>query len=259
MFLWVLTQWDSVILVITFVVVLFLMVIAFILLSEIVCVASLHLYWNVNKVYILVLNFSIVLLVSTYPLHVWICWSSITYVRIFGLPWWLSKESASNAGDPGSIPGLGRSPGEGNGNPFQCSCLENPTDRGAWRAIVHGVAESQIQLKQLSTHTHTFIYGHESESCSVVSDSLPPHGRHGILQARILEWIVFLFSRRVSQPKDWTQVSCIAGRLFTSWATTEARVGSLSLLQGIFLTQESNWGLLHCRQILYQLSPYLCV
>ena len=111
MFLWVLTQWDSVILVITFVVVLFLMVIAFILLSEIICVASLHLYWNVNKVYILVLNFSIVLLVSTYPLHVWICWSSITYVRIFGLPWWLSKESASNAGDPGSIPGLGRSPG----------------------------------------------------------------------------------------------------------------------------------------------------
>ena len=51
-----------------------------------------------------------------------------------------SKESACNAGDPASIPGLGRSPGEGNGNPLQYSCLENPMDRGAWQAIVHGVA-----------------------------------------------------------------------------------------------------------------------
>ena len=47
---------------------------------------------------------------------------------------------------PDSIPGLGRSPGEGNGNPLQYSCLENPMDRGAWWAIIHGVAKSQIQL-----------------------------------------------------------------------------------------------------------------
>ena len=53
------------------------------------------------------------------------------------------KVSACNAGDPGSIPGLGRCPGEGNGNPLQYSCLENPMDRGAWRATVHGVTESQ--------------------------------------------------------------------------------------------------------------------
>ena len=52
------------------------------------------------------------------------------------------KESASNAGDPGSIPGSGRSPGEGNGNPLQYSCLENPMDGEAWWAAVHGVAES---------------------------------------------------------------------------------------------------------------------
>ena len=51
------------------------------------------------------------------------------------------KESACNAGDLGSIPGLGRSPGEGNGNPLQYFRLENPMDRGAWLAIVHGVAE----------------------------------------------------------------------------------------------------------------------
>ena len=53
------------------------------------------------------------------------------------------KVSACNAGDLGLIPGLGRSPGEGNGNPLQYSCLENPMDRGAWRATIHGVAKSQ--------------------------------------------------------------------------------------------------------------------
>jgi len=54
------------------------------------------------------------------------------------------KVSAYNAGDLGLIPGLGRSPGEGNGSPLQYCCLENPMDRGAWQAEVHGVAKSQI-------------------------------------------------------------------------------------------------------------------
>ena len=52
------------------------------------------------------------------------------------------KESPSNAGDLGLTPGLGRSPGEGNGNPLQYSCLENPMDRGAWQATLHGVARN---------------------------------------------------------------------------------------------------------------------
>ena len=52
--------------------------------------------------------------------------------------------NAGAAGDSGLLPGLGRSPGEGNGNPFQCSCLENPMDRGAWWAIVHGVTKTRI-------------------------------------------------------------------------------------------------------------------
>ena len=52
---------------------------------------------------------------------------------------WLGKESACSAGDPGSIPGSGGSPGEGNGNPLQYSCLKNPMDRGAWQATVHAV------------------------------------------------------------------------------------------------------------------------
>ena len=56
------------------------------------------------------------------------------------------KESACNAGDPGSVLGSGRSPGGGHGNPLQKSSLENPMDRRAWQAIVHGVAESQTQL-----------------------------------------------------------------------------------------------------------------
>ena len=52
----------------------------------------------------------------------------------------VGKEYACNAGDPGSVPGSGRSPGEGNDYPLQYSCLENPIDRGAWQATVHGVA-----------------------------------------------------------------------------------------------------------------------
>ena len=62
--------------------------------------------------------------------------------------------SLGNLRDLGSIPGLGRSPGGGKGNPFQYSCLENPMDRGAWRATVHRVAKSQTRLKRLSTHAH---------------------------------------------------------------------------------------------------------
>ena len=65
----------------------------------------------------------------------------------------VGKESACNAGDPGSIPGLGRSPGEGNGNPLQYSYLENPTDRGAWQATVHGIARVGHNLATKSTTT----------------------------------------------------------------------------------------------------------
>ena len=63
-----------------------------------------------------------------------------------------SKETAYNAGDMGSIPGLRRFPGEGNGNPLQYFCLVNSMDRGAWWATVHGFAKSQTQLKRLSMH-----------------------------------------------------------------------------------------------------------
>ena len=91
--------------------------------------------------------------------------------------------------------------GEGNGNPLQCSCLENPRDRGAWRAAVCGVAQSRTRLKRLSS----------SSSRSV----------HGIPQARILQWVAISFSRGSSWPRDWTWVSHIVGRLFTDWVTRE--------------------------------------
>jgi len=64
------------------------------------------------------------------------------------------KASAQNGGDPGSIPVLGRSPGEGNGNPLQYSCLENCMDGGAWWATVHGIAKSWIGL---GVFTFTFL------------------------------------------------------------------------------------------------------
>ena len=73
-------------------------------------------------------------------------------------------------GDPGLMPGSGRSPGEGNGNPFQCSCLENSMDGGAWQATVHGVTKNQTRLERLhyvcvyiylylyTIQIHTFVF-----------------------------------------------------------------------------------------------------
>ena len=69
------------------------------------------------------------------------------------------KNPLCNAGDPGPVPGLGRSPGEENGNPLQCSCKENPMDRGAWRAVVRRVVESQTRLHD-HVHTHKKKHKH---------------------------------------------------------------------------------------------------
>ena len=67
-----------------------------------------------------------------------------------------SEESACNAGDLGSIPVLGRSPGEGKGYPLQYSCLENSMDRGAWQVTVHGVSKSQTRLSDF--HIYIYLY-----------------------------------------------------------------------------------------------------
>ena len=135
---------------------------------------------------------------------------------------WVGKESSFNAGDLGSIPGLGKSPGEGKGYPLQYSGLENSMD-----SIVHGVTKSQTRLSDF-TFFHPCLLAYilyrrlekESESRSVTSDSLQAHGLYN----------------------PWNSPGQNTG------------VGSLSLLQQISPTQKSNRGLLHCRLILYQLS-----
>ena len=101
----------------------------------------------------------------------------------------VGKESACNAGNLGSIPGSGRSPGEGNGYPLQYSCLENPIDRGAWETTLHWVARvgHNLATKPVS---HQVV----SESCDPMDRSLPGSSVHGILQARILEWVAISFS-----------------------------------------------------------------
>ena len=83
------------------------------------------------------------------------------------------KASASNAGDPGSIPGSGRSPGEGNGNPLQYSCLENPMDRGAWQATVHGVAR-YVRQPQNSESTLMQALWHHTKRDNFFSSGILP-------------------------------------------------------------------------------------
>ena len=70
----------------------------------------------------------------------------------------VGKKSACNAGDPGPIPGLRRSPGEGNGNPLQYSCVENPMDRGVWQATVHGVARVGHNLGMRERECNTLCF-----------------------------------------------------------------------------------------------------
>ena len=77
--------------------------------------------------------------------------------------------SAGDLRDAGSIPGSGRSPGGGNGNPLQCSCLENPMDRGAWWATVHGATKSQTRLQRLRMYAQL-------------------HGCHSSLRSFLLCW-----------------------------------------------------------------------
>ena len=113
---------------------------------------------------------------------------------------------------------------------------------------VHGVAKSQTQLSDFHSLTHSVV----SNLCDPM-DSIV----HGILQARILEWVAFPFSRGSSQLRNRNQVSLIAGDSLLAEPPRKLKntgVGSLSLFQWIFPTKELNWGLLHCRRLLHQLS-----
>ena len=96
---------------------------------------------------------------NTSAIYILLLWIPSSYGIIRGFPGSSEvKVSACNVGDPGSIPGSGRSPGEGNGNPLQYSCLENPMDRGTWWATVHGVAESRARLSDFTFTMGSLIF-----------------------------------------------------------------------------------------------------
>ena len=107
------------------------------------------------------------------------------------------KNPPANAGDlrdSSSMPGWGRCPpGGGHGNPLQYSYLENPMDRGAWQATVHGIAKSWTWLKQLSMHAAATATAKSLQSCPTLCNPIDssPSGSTipGILQARTLEWV----------------------------------------------------------------------
>ena len=114
------------------------------------------------------------------------------------------KASARHAGDPGSFPGSGRSPGEGNGNPLQHSCLENPRRRNLIGYSRWGRKESDTTER---LHFPLSLGDNCIHTCSVVSDSLRParllcSSVLRILQARILEWVAMTSSRESSQPRN---------------------------------------------------------
>ena len=140
------------------------------------------------------------------------------------------KNLPANAGGTNSIPGSGRSPGGGNDHPLQYSRLENSMDRGTWQATARGSTKSQDWAQHYLFHLNSTLYCSSAESevaqlcptlCDPMDCSLPRSYVHGILQARILEWVAISFSRGSPWPKDGTRVSCITGRRLTVWATGE--------------------------------------
>ena len=108
--------------------------------------------------------------------------------------------------------------GEGNGNPLQCSLLENPRDGGAWWAVVYGVAQSRTRLKRLSSSSSRSC----PTLCNPIDCSLPGSPlTMGFSKQECWCGLPFPFSRGSSWPRDQTWISCIAGRFFTVWATRE--------------------------------------
>ena len=100
------------------------------------------------------------------------------------------KESACNAEDPGLIPGLGRSSGEGNGNPLQYSCLENSMDRGPWQAIVCGVAKSWTQLSDYYYYYYYNFSGFTWESKSYTWFQLHKY-LLALISNHIIDYLIF--------------------------------------------------------------------
>ena len=124
-----------------------------------------------------------------------------TYIQIkSSIPFWgasqvvlVVKNPPANAGDirdAGLIPGSGRSPGGGRGSPLQCSCLENPMDRGAWWATVHWVIKNWTWLKQLSTHAHTvFLYSTSRSHAQSRNSDMNVESKHMNVKRERGDWM----------------------------------------------------------------------
>ena len=118
------------------------------------------------------------------------------------------KNLSASAGDKSSIPGLGRSPGGGNGNPLQYSCLENLVDRGAWWAAVHGVAKSRTQLSDFTFTFHFHALEKEMATHSnVLAWRLPGMGEPGGLPS--------MGQHRVGH--DWSDLAAAAASYCFTW------------------------------------------
>ena len=169
------------------------------------------------------------------------------------------KASTCNARDTGSIPGLGRSPGEGNGNPIQNSCLGNSTDRGAWWATVHGVAKSQTWLSNTPTHITAppFSFLQHSDSLTSMSHFLRRKNNHDhkspITLVAAVEMLVY--------PELAPSSSCLfhhsAGpAVFTPRTATlaEEREGWLLLRDGC--VDGLCWFVMVCSPSCYRCSPH---
>ena len=159
----------------------------------------------------------------------------------------VGKESACNAEDPGSIPRSGRSPWEGNGNPLQYSCLENPMDRGAWQATVHGVARVGHDLATLLLLL-VFHWGFPREvACNAGDPSLIPG-----LGSSPLEWIDY--------PLQYSWASLVAKMVNNPPAMWETWVQSLGwedpLEKGMIPTPVFLLGEFHWQKSLVGYSPW---
>ena len=160
------------------------------------------------------------------------------------------KNPSANAGNTGSIPGLGRSSGGGNGNPLQYSCLENSMDRGAWQTTVHGVTKSWTW--QITEHAHTRVMRCMDMSWVRIQLGTGMNWSWGpntvTAPPSLILWIHFF-----SSP---CKLVSLLPLLLCTWnfLANNTGVSCHFLLQGIFLTQGLNpplLCLLHCRQILY--------
>ena len=195
----------------------------------------------------------------------WIWYFTIFPISTYYPPYWgfpdssFGKESTCNAGDPASIPGLGRSAGEGIGYPFQYSWLKVSQQLKylisrclsllGFKAIItlvqlphrivikikrDATCKAFINIRTIMPDTSSYEEGilkQLKSKCQLLSSarhhdpmdySLPGSSVHGILQARILEWVAISYSRGSSQPRDRILVSCLAGGFLTTVTTWKA-------------------------------------